>query len=311
MSMKLTSTCSTIPHLLHDSLWEGAGAGSEEWKASRLRFRILECNRAVSDSSWGSQGRLESDYLHHIDLVCDGHAQVIHDGRMHDLAPGYAYFLPGNTPSERRCRKRYANYYVKFRCEWFPGIDVLAEWPERAPLCLGRWNRREWEADYAGAQPLSLSKHLKLQSQIAVWLASSLPSLDSILAGHIRLHSRFEKVFHFVEQHLRADLRVGDLARVDGSGLHAFSVAFRRALGFSPKTYLDRRLNEEVVRRLINTDEPVKQIAADLRFSNEYYFSRFCSRMNGHPPARYRRQLLQATPNDGSNRKPTSAGKGP
>jgi AraC-like DNA-binding protein len=292
--MRFVNTTSRIPHLAHNSVWQGGGTATDEWKASQLRVRVLEINWAESDASWDSLGRAESDYLHHIDLVCDGRAQVVHDGRVLDLEPGHGYFLPGNTPTERRCRSRYANYYLRFRVEWFPGIDVLAEWPERAPLCLGRWNRREWEADYPAGQPLSLSKHLKLQSQIAVWLASALPALDSILTAHIRLHGRFEHVFLFVEQNVRADLRVADLAQVYGSGLHAFSMAFRRALGFTPKAYLDRRLNEEVVRRLINTDDHVKQIAADLQFNNEYYFSRFCVRMNGQPPARLRRQLMNS-----------------
>jgi len=288
--MRLSSTCSPIVHLLHDSLWKGGGAATEEWKASRLRVRVRDLSQSVSDSRWDSHGRAESDYLHHVDLVCDGHAQVIHGGNILDLRPGYAYLFPGNTPTQRRCATRYANYYLRFRVEWFPGIDLLAEWPGRQPICLGRWNRREWERDFSSSRSLSLAQHLKLQAQLALWLSSALPNLGDILAAHIRMHARFEPVFLHVEHNVRADLRVSDLATVHGSSLHAFSVAFRRALGFTAKHYLDRRLNEEVVWRLINTDEPVRQIAADLRFSNEYYFSRFCSRMNGQPPARLRRQ---------------------
>ena len=51
-----------------------------------------------------------------------------------------------------------------------------------------------------------------------------------------------KKSFCFVEQHLGAELRIADLARVYGGGLHAFSVAFRRTIGFAPKAYVDRRL---------------------------------------------------------------------
>jgi AraC-like DNA-binding protein len=283
-------------HLIHDSLWKGGGDATDEWKASRLRIRVRDLSHTVSDSRWDSAGRAESDYLHHIDLVCDGHAQVIHGGNVLDLRPGYAYLFPGNTPTQRRCAKRYANYYLRFRVEWFPGIDVLAEWPGRQPIRLGRWNRREWERVFAQARPLSLAQHMMLQAQLALWLSSALPSLGEILAAHIRMHARFERVFLHVEHNVRADLRVAELARVHGTALHAFSIAFRRAVGFSPKHYIDRRLNEEVVWRLLNTDAPVRQIAADLGFSNEYYFSRFCSRMNGQPPARLRRNLLGPPP---------------
>jgi AraC-like DNA-binding protein len=290
--MRLINTTSPIPHLLHDHLWAGSDAGSDEWKAARLRFRIIDLSRAVSDASWGSRGEAESDYLHHIDLVREGHAQIVYRNEALDLIPGHAYFFPGNTPTERRCNNYYANDYIRFRCEWFPGIDVLAEWPDRKPLCLGRWDRKEWQRRYPDGMPLTLARHIQLQAQVASWIAGALPNLESILGLHIATHARFEKVFLFVEQHLGADLRIADLARAYGSGLHAFSVAFRRSMGFAPKSYVDRRLNEEVIRRLINTDAPAKQIAADLRFSNEYYFSRFCVRLNGHPPARLRRSLL-------------------
>lgn len=290
--MRLINTTSPIPHLLHEHLWTGSSAGSDEWKAARLRFRIIELNRAMSDASWSSGGRSESNYLHHIDLVYDGHAQVVYRDEVLDLLPGHAYFLPGNTPTERRCRKLYANDYIRFRCEWFPGIDVLAEWPDRKPICLGRWDRKAWERTYPDGMPLTLARHVQLQAQVATWVAGALPDLEAILSLHIRAHARFEKVFLYVELHLGADLRITDLARVYGGGLHAFSVAFRRTMGFAPKAYVDRRLNEEVIRRLLNTDAHAKQIAADLRFSNEYYFSRFCTRMNGQPPARFRRRLL-------------------
>ena len=294
--MRLVSTTSRIPHVVHDSLWKGGSDATDEWTASRLRIRVTDLNRSVSDSLWDSAGRAESDYLHHVDLVCDGHAQVIHGDTVLDLRPGYAYFFPGNTPTRRRCPKHYANYYLRFRLEWFPGIDVLGDWPGRKPVCLGRWSRRDWERDFPAGRPFGLAQHLQLQSQLALWLGAALPMLGDILAAHIRLHARFEPVFLHVERNVRADLRVADLARVHGTALHAFSIAFRRAVGFSPKHYIDRRLNEEVVWRLLNTDEPARQIAADLGFSNEYYFSRFCSRMNGAPPARLRRSLLGPPP---------------
>lgn len=262
------------------------------WKARRLQFQIIRCHACETGSGWDSNGKTGCDYLHHIDMVSGGRAQIVHDGTTLTLEPGYAYFLPGNVPVARRCRRLYEVHYVAFRWEWFPGVDVLLDWPGRRPLRLGRWNPADWTEDFAPGRPPSLNALLKMQSQIGLWMAKALPNLEEILANHLQVHARFERVFEYVERNLRADLRVARLAKVYGRGLQAFSLAFSRALGLTPKAYVDQRLNEELVRRLVTTDAPVKAIAAELGFSDEYSFNRYCSRMNGMPPSRYRRHLL-------------------
>ena len=59
----------------------------------------------------------------------------------------------------------------------------------------------------------------------------------------------------------------------------------------SPKEYLTRRINQEALQWVINSDLKMKEIADKLRFSDEYYFSRFFQRLNGAPPSRYRRNF--------------------
>lgn len=290
--MKLVETTGPIDLVRNVPLFTESGNRVGNWKARRINFEIIRCHACTSGPAWDSGGRAGCDYLHHIDMVMSGHAQVVHPGGVLDLKPGYAYFLPGNVPVQRRCRRSYDVCYVAFRCEWFPGIDVLLDWPDRAPVRLGQWRPAEWEADLDPEAPPSLTSLLKLKSQIGLWMAAALPDLEAILANHIRVHAGFERVFEYVETHLQAGLRVASLARVNGRRLQAFSLAFSRALGMSPKAYIDRRLNEEIIRRLVSTDAPVKAIAAEVGFADEYLFNRFFSRMNGIPPSRYRRQFL-------------------
>ena len=294
--MKHVETTGPIDLIRNEPICTETATHAGLWKARRLQFPVIRCHSCASGPEWDSGDHVGCDYLHHIDMVTAGRAQVIHDGRPLDLKPGYAYFLPGNVPVARRCRRAYEVCYVAFRCEWFPGVDVLFDWPDRRPVCLGRWSPAEWAEDFQPGRPPSLNTLLKLQSQIGLWMARAVPDFDAVLARHIRVHSQFERVFGHMERNLRADLRVASLARVHGKGLHAFSIAFTRALGIGPKEYIDRRLNEEIIRRLVTTDAPVKRIAIDLGFADEYSFNRYCSRMNGMPPSRYRRQFLGEPP---------------
>ncbi len=290
--MKRVETTGPIEHLRNEAICTEATAHAGLWKARRLQFQVIRCHSCATGPEWDSGGRTGCDDLHHIDMVTAGSAQVVHDGTPLDLEPGHAYLLPGNVPVARRCRRYYEVHYVAFRCEWFPGTDMLLDWPDRRPVCLGPWNPAEWADDFVPGRVPSLNTLLKLQSQIGLWVAGAVPDLDAVLAHHLRIHSRFERVFEYVERNLRADLRVASLARVYGKGLHAFSIAFTRALGIGPKEYIDRRLNEEIIRRLVTTDAPVKRIAIDLGFADEYSFNRYCSRMNGMPPSRYRKHFL-------------------
>ena len=73
--------------------------------------------------------------------------------------------------------------------------------------------------------------------------------------------------------------------------LHAFSMTFSRSVGMSPKAYLNRRLNQEAIKLLIRSDAPVKEVAFKLGFADEFYFSRFFKKLNGTPPAPYRRSF--------------------
>jgi AraC-like DNA-binding protein len=241
---------------------------------------------------WSSHGREESDFLHHIDLTVSGSRHVVQGGKVTELTPGWAWFLPGCTPVERRCQEQFKVYFLKFRCEWLPGVDPLLDWPERKPVRLGRWNEDTLHKSWKFGQGHDVRSLLLLQSQIQSWLAKSLPDLDQIIFNHIRTHGRFQPVFDLIEEKLGADLRVETMAAALRLPVSAFSMAFARSTGLSPKAYLNRRLNQEAIKLLIRSDALVKEVADQLRFTDEYYFSRFFKKLNGLPPALYRQKFF-------------------
>ncbi|MBC8095059.1 MAG: helix-turn-helix transcriptional regulator [Akkermansiaceae bacterium] len=243
---------------------------------------------------WSSGGRKESDFLHHIDLTVSGRRQVVHKGKTTELTPGWAWFLPGCLPVERRCQEQYKVYFLKFRCEWLPGVDPLLDWPERQPLRLGRWTEDTMLKNWRFGQGHDVKSLLLLQAQIQTWLANSLPNFDQIIFNHIRTHGRFEPVFDLIEEKLGADLRLDTMAAALRLPVSAFSMAFARSTGMSPKAYLNRRLNQEAIKLLIRSDALVKEVADQLRFSDEHYFSRFFKKLNGLPPALYRQKFFGA-----------------
>lgn len=292
--MKLIETTNPSAHEGAQTLFSEETAGRELEIVRRLRFHVVGLYYAEIGPRWSSDGKCESDFLHHIDISFCGRRQVVHEGRAVTLEPGHAYFLPGNVSVERRCRELCQVVFMKFRSEWLPGVDPLLDWPMSTPTLLGSVNVEKWQACLAAGWKPTAAFLLHLHAQIQDWMAGILPDLGQLIRQHLDTHAPFEAVFAYLEKNLGADLRVADLARTHGTSLHAFSMAFATNTGASPKSYITRRLNQEAIQLVLNTNLRIKEISERLRFSNEYYFSRFFQKLNGTPPVRYRQSFRHA-----------------
>ena len=129
--------------------------------------------------------------------------------------------------------------------------------------------------------------------RIVDWIAGAVPNLNEVILQHIQTHSQFNTVFDLIERKLAPNLRIEELARAYGTTLHAFSMAFARNTGMSPKAYVKRRLNQEAMQLLLNSDLKIKDVASRLRFGDEFHFSRFFRTANGLAPLRYRKAFAR------------------
>jgi len=289
--MRLIDTTDSRAYAGMRTLVSSSSAEREALLAGKFRIHMVGMYFSEVGAEWGSEGKLQGDYLHHIDITLSGRRQVVADGRIHDLGPGQVWFLPGNTPVERRCGERCEVLFFKFSCAWLPGVDPLLDWPQRGPRMAGRVDPAEWADWLVPDSARSVARQLLLRGRLLSWMAAAVPELDEVISGHLETHTQFTPVFRLIEENLGAQLRLGDLAKVYGTSPEAFSMAFVRSTGMTPKSYLTRRLNQEALRWVMNTELKMKEIAEKLSFSDEYYFSRFFQKLNGAPPSRYRREF--------------------
>jgi AraC-like DNA-binding protein len=268
---------------------ESIGRNATKISLFNLRFHYLLANTV--GPAWGTGGLVDGDYLHHIHFACEGEALWIHGDTQLKLEPGNAYWVPGNTPIVRVCENFYRHYALVLSCELAPGVDLFSNWPQRRPLHLGPWCEQEWLADWT-ERPSSLNTQMRLQGQLFKWLAEQFDDLAEIVTVQTQKYVRYTRVFELIENSLGANLQVKDLARAHGTSPRAFSMAFTRDLGLSPKSYLNYRLNMYACRLLVIEDWSIKRIASHLHFSDDHYFNRFFSKMNSIPPHKYRQLFL-------------------
>ena len=291
--MKLKDTTSAACHPEMSTII-GAAAHQKLELAARLRFHLVGLYHCEVGPAWDSQGRQESDYLHHIDIVLSGRRQVVFQDRVLDLQPGCAYWLPGNTPLVRRYVEPGRVMFLKLRSEWLPGIDPFLDWPGRQPVLIGRCEPAGWRAMLRPQWQATTNRLLQLQAWVLESVAKAVPDLDKLIASHLKTHAVYDAVFTLVEEKLGANLKIEALAAAHGTSPHAFSTTFTRNTGMTPKAYLKRRLNQEAISLFTGTDVKIKEIAGRLKFYDEYHFIRFFSKLNGAPPFQYRQSLRKA-----------------
>lgn len=291
--VRLKDSTSLPAREVRRTILSGESAGVQLELLARLRIHLIGIFYSEVGPEWSSQGKQESDYLHHIDLTLTGRRRVVFRGEVLDIEPGVAFWLPGNTPLERRYREPCKVLFLKLRCEWLPGVDPLLDWEGRRPRPMAPFDSGFWRPWQQPKYKPTFNQLLQAQARMTDWIAGAVPRLDQVILRHVQKHSQFTAVFDLIERKLAPNLRIEELAQAYGTTLHAFSMAFARNTGMSPKAYLKRRLNQEAMQLLLNTDLKIKEVASQLRFSDEFHFSRFFRAANGSAPLPYRRAFAR------------------
>ena len=100
---------------------------------------------------------------------------------------------------------------------------------------------------------------------------------------------QIRKVVTFVETNIGECIRISELAAIVGLRAGYFSRAFRDCFGLSPHAYITRQRMALAQRMLLQTDEPLAQIALACGLCDQAHLSRLFRQAFGVPPAKWRR----------------------
>ncbi|MCP5557024.1 MAG: AraC family transcriptional regulator [Verrucomicrobiaceae bacterium] len=94
-------------------------------------------------------------------------------------------------------------------------------------------------------------------------------------------------------------MRVTELADLSGMSESHFSRQFKAAMGTSPIDWLRRERINQAKRRLIESSDPVKEVARQVGYSDQFFFSKDFKKMVGHTPSEFRLKENQSGSADG------------
>lgn len=123
--------------------------------------------------------------------------------------------------------------------------------------------------------------------------------LQQILAMMVQLDEQANQLQHeektklvqqtvqYIEQHYDEDLTVEQLANMAGMVRWQYSQKFKILTGKKPTDYLTHVRIKQAKKILSNSTEPLRKIARQIGFKDEYYFSRCFNKLTGNTPREY------------------------
>jgi AraC-like DNA-binding protein len=106
---------------------------------------------------------------------------------------------------------------------------------------------------------------------------------------------RFEAARRYVDENFNQDLRLSDVAKVNGFSSSVFSRGFKKTVGRGFSEYLRMQRLEKAKELLGTTSLPIVQVSLECGFNNLQYFYDVFKNSAGCTPAVYRGRSLRAT----------------
>ena len=102
---------------------------------------------------------------------------------------------------------------------------------------------------------------------------------------------RMKKVLAHIHSHISDTVDVEELANIACVTKPYLIRLFKREFGTSPVQYINKKKVERAQLLLFTTEQPVKEVAYSLGFSDHSYFIRLFRKLTGITPQEYRRRL--------------------
>ncbi len=110
--------------------------------------------------------------------------------------------------------------------------------------------------------------------------------------GHTKMldHVRVKEMIGFVEEHYGEKITLQEIAQSAGLGERECGRCFSRSIGMPPIEYLNRYRIRQAARLIVQTSDPIGQIAEQCGFSSDSYFGKMFREQMGCSPREYRKR---------------------
>lgn len=233
----------------------------------------------------------------HIIIYCmEGQGWVTVNKKKMSISPSHFVVIPANTPHKYSAVENdpWTIYWVHFKGDVATYVvDLITNGAQDYMLQLSYNENRIklFEEIYRHLEKGYIADNLQYVSMIFYHFLSSLlyeekynetagtPAKDPITL-----------TMEMMQENIRGKLTLNEFAGFSRLSVSHFSNMFRARTGFSPVEYFNHLKIQHSCQELIFSTKTVKEIANELGFSDQYYFSRMFSRFMDISPTEYRKR---------------------
>jgi AraC-like DNA-binding protein len=218
-------------------------------------------------------------------LFRHGGAKVKYAQTEQELEAGRVYLLPINQTFEVTYRANSELYYFHLTLQESMGLDVFTD--AAGPMVLENVGSSFGEIIEAYAFSDFQAKTRWQTALFQITCRFAMPLIETN-RNRLKKANRYHPLLEHIQKNCRADLTVNDLADRMKLSRSALSKGFQRTTGIALKKHLSVVLLQRAKEKLAHTDETIKQMSAELGFTDPTYFHRFFKQKTGQKPLEYR-----------------------
>ncbi len=259
---------------------------------NQLDLQIIDCGFRVLDEKWHYDNI--SSPFHRIYWIQEGYGEISYYNNKIILQPKHAYLIPSGLVCNYHCPNYLSKFYIhgqikRYGChDFFYGLKSCLEIP------FSKENITNLVNDSQADTPANI---LRCKTQILHTIIQFLnsPEMDShvakipIIDCNVDMLVSLEKILNQIEQN-PSTITVESLAKITQRNPDDLNKEFRKKMGITLNKYIRANLVEDIKIQLQITNKPIKIIANQYGFMDEFYFSRMFHNQVGISPREYRQK---------------------
>ena len=260
---------------------------------NNLKIDIQHAARVLLTDQWQNCQTM-LDPFNRFYYILQGNANIGFKGKSLRLQEGRGYILPaGETLQLRPPEGVFEQLYIHFNSTLPGGIELFSflDCPvEIDGDKLQEQQPKNWmdcfspgkQQDVLGSLNQEALLRLLLNPFIAEGVKKAPEKQDAM--------ARFEKVITYIDMHYHKPIKVKKLADMAFLQPTYFSNTFAKHFGVAPQRYICQVRINKAQHMLEHSTMPIKEIAGEVGYDDELYFSRLFKNYVGIPPTVYRQQ---------------------
>ncbi len=259
--------------------------------AETVKIEIVETGYARLGREW-HQEEVCSPYSRLYYVISGSGILVIRGGgnrekRERLLLPGRVCLIPNGLYYDYRCEDRLEKVYFHINVRMQDGFDLFRGCEDSYEFSLGEEYPSRIKALYESSDP---ADYFALKGEIYAAIARFIAAAD-LQDKAVRTYSPLmAQLFAILPQRISSPVTIKELAKALNVSESTLAKRFRKETGMTVGSYMDQLLMGRARQLLAAGNRSIGEIAEELGFCDQFYFSRYFRKKQGETPSSYKRR---------------------